>query len=68
MKQVIYGAPGSGKTRHAQQLVAHFQAKGVMDEWDGQTEIPDGYIALTNVPVAGAINIEDVLPLLSVQN
>ncbi len=46
---IIYGAPGSGKTRRAEQLRRHYGGKRVIDGWDGGSGLHPGDIALTNL-------------------
>lgn len=48
MKLVIIGPQGCGKTHHAKALAAHFGCETIVDDWDGETPIPDGALALTN--------------------
>lgn len=47
---IIHGPQGCGKSRNSPALLALFGAETVIDEWDGQDPIPDGALALTNVP------------------
>lgn len=51
-KVVVVSAPqGAGKNIHAEQLMRMFGCTTVVDEWDGVSELPDGALALTNLPV-----------------
>jgi len=54
---VIYGPRGCGKSRHATQLLNHFDLERVVDNWDGLSDVPQvGALILTsnaeaNVPL-----------------
>jgi hypothetical protein len=51
-KVVVVSAPqGAGKNIHAEQLMRMFGCTTVVDEWDGVSELPDGALVLTNLPV-----------------
>ena len=47
---IIYGPQGCGKTRNAEALAAHFGCTSIVDNWDGESEVPDGALALTSEP------------------
>lgn len=48
MKTIVYGPPGCGKSRNAKALAEKFGAWMYFDDWDGESELPDGCLALTN--------------------
>jgi hypothetical protein len=50
MQIIIHGPQGCGKTRHADLLAQHFHCIEIVDDWIGQTQLPDGALALTNIP------------------
>ena len=45
---IIVGPQGSGKTTNAAKLMEIFGAARLVDDWDGQTPLQDGDLALTN--------------------
>lgn len=51
MTLIVSGPQGCGKTRLAQEIAAHFGLSGLVDDWDGKSDLPKGALALTSVPV-----------------
>lgn len=47
---VIHGPQGSGKTRSAQALAAHFNCSRIVDDWNGLGRVERGVLALTSAP------------------
>jgi hypothetical protein len=45
---IVYGAPASGKTRRARELLAHFGCTRLVDPWEGSPLKP-GDLALTSM-------------------
>ncbi len=48
--QIVTGPSGCGKTRNATALMNLTGATTLVDEWDGKSRLPDGALALTNIP------------------
>jgi len=57
---VIYGEQGCGKTRRSKELLAHFNKRRIVDDWEPGMPIPSDAIALTNIPVKGAISFAEI--------
>jgi len=54
---IVYGPQGCGKTNASDRLMRHFGCTELVDDWDGESPLPDGALALTNrkpVPPVGA--------------
>lgn len=49
---VIVGPQASGKTHNAEAFRTHYGMKRIVDDWDGETNLCPGDLALTNVSVA----------------
>ena len=49
---VIYGPHGCGKTTNRQMLAAKFECTVIVDDWDGQSWLPNGALALTSLTAA----------------
>jgi len=48
---VIYGPPGCGKSKHAEELRAYLDLDTVVDDWDGSSPYPRvGALVLTSNP------------------
>ena len=47
---IIHGPQGSGKTRNVGKLKEFFGMENVLDEWDGESAIPDNTLVLTQIP------------------
>lgn len=45
---VIYGPHGCGKTTNSQKLATKFECTLIIDDWDGQSWLPNGALALTS--------------------
>ncbi|MHA7916486.1 hypothetical protein [Alloalcanivorax xenomutans] len=66
MRIVVKGAQGVGKTHVAAALSARSRGRlAVLDEWDGQSELPDDVVAITNaatisLPNDGTTQVIDV--------
>lgn len=45
---IVSGPQGCGKTRFAEQLSDVFGCERIVDEWDGESELQPGDLALTN--------------------
>lgn len=57
-----FAPQGAGKSVAADRLARHFRATVVVDEWSPGVPLPEGGLALTNVPgVKGARMLADVL-------
>ena len=54
---VVHGPPGSGKTRHAEQLRNHFGCAWVFDEWD-----PRGMTRQRALPQSGDLVLTQCSP------
>lgn len=56
---VVYGPPGSGKTRHAPELLARFGCLAIVDPWDGRSPLRRGDLALTQCapPYRAAVDL-----------
>jgi len=68
---IIYGPKASGKTRHAEQFMRHFNSKRLVDEWSHNDIKPkEGDLVLTtdappfNVEGASIFRIDQALQLL----
>lgn len=49
---VVVSAPqGAGKSRHAERLREMFGCRCIVDDWDGRSDVPDGALVLTNMPM-----------------
>ena len=46
---IIYGAHGTGKSRHGEALCRILKQARLIDGWDGTTPLQDGDLALTNL-------------------
>ena len=57
---VIHGKPGCGKTLCATYLKARYQCRRVLDEWDGQTPLAPGDLALTHVAPPYQVDVDVV--------
>jgi len=66
---IIVAPQGSGKTQHAQKLKEKLGCTRIVDEWDGQTPLRPGDLALTNLPLwelplgSMVMTLEDALAL-----
>lgn len=60
---IIVGPQGSGKTTNAAKLMKIFGAARLVDDWDGQTPLQDGDLALTNSDYLPAVMRGRVLTL-----
>lgn len=60
MQIIIHGPQGCGKTRHADLLAQHFHCTEIVDDWSGQTPLPDGALALTNIPAIPFETLNDM--------
>jgi hypothetical protein len=59
---VIYGEQGSGKSRHADKLLAHFGKSVLVDDWDGVSALPPDALALTSEhPNRAYLRLEEAL-------
>jgi hypothetical protein len=58
---VIYGPPASGKTQHAAVLAQHYGKTRIVDDWAPGGPLRADTIALTNVPVRGAVYLLDAI-------
>jgi len=63
---VITGPQGSGKTRHAEALRAHFGLAHILDDesWHAGDPVPDDTLVLTNEAADEGIAIEAALAAL----
>jgi len=44
---IVHGKQGCGKTRRSEQLKKHFKCKCIIDDWDGESQLKDGDLAIT---------------------
>jgi hypothetical protein len=58
MKVVVYGPPGCGKSQQSESLKAQFGCSSIVDEWDGQSPLPDGALALTHLAPPFAVAVD----------
>jgi len=58
---VIYGPEGCGKSLLSQDMKKHFGCTAVVDGWDGEADLPDGVLAITNVKPL--VQLKDALVL-----
>jgi len=47
---IVHATQGHGKTSAAAALARRFGCSNIVDEWDGQADLPRSSLALTNVP------------------
>ena len=45
---IVYGPQGCGKSKAASRLMRQFGCAQLVDDWDGESPLPDGALALTN--------------------
>lgn len=44
---IVYGTPGSGKSRNADKIAEAFGMSHIVDEWNGTDKLQSGDLALT---------------------
>lgn len=56
---VVYGPQGCGKSMKAPELLQQFGCVEIVDEWDGQTNLHPGQLALTHLvpPYQGPVDL-----------
>lgn len=45
----VFAPQGRGKTRHAAELAELLDCNTIIDDWDGQSPVPNGALVLTNL-------------------
>ena len=58
---VIYGPPGCGKAFRAVDLMFHHGCSRVQEEWDGESPLLPGTLALTNVEPPYAVDVDRII-------
>lgn len=62
MPWIVWGPPGSGKTKNKERIRQHFGAVMVVDEWQPNWPLPSGSVLiLSQRYIDGAMYIDDVL-------
>ncbi len=61
MSTIIYSKQGSGKSTQTEKLAKRFGATVILDEWAPGDPLPEGALALTNVPHPEAMPNEAVV-------
>lgn len=58
---IVYGPEGCGKTTNAERIRDFFGVQSYVDEWGPDQPKWPGAVHLTNIPMPGAINYEQVM-------
>jgi hypothetical protein len=58
---VVYGPARAGKTQHAAALARHYGKTRIVDDWTPGGPLRADTLALTSVPVRGAVYLLDAI-------